>query len=247
MIKVRNLEYAYPDGTKALSSVDPSVEKGESVGLIGPNGAGKTTLLLHLNGILKGSGQIEVCGMPINNGNLRKIRRRVQIVFQDPDDQLFMPTVFDDLAFGPLNMGHPKETVEHLVKEALEAVEMEGYENRCPHHLSFGEKKRIAIATCLAMQPEILILDEPSISLDPRARRHLIQFLKGLEVTRIIATHDLEMVLELCSKVSIVDKGKIIAQGKPKEILSQEGLLEAHGLEVPLSIRYSDTYRPLEE
>ena len=150
-----------------------------------------------------------------------------------------MPTVFDDLAFGPLNMGHPKEMVEHLVKEALEVVQMEGYENRCPHHLSFGEKKRIAIATCLAMQPEILILDEPSISLDPGARRHLVGFLKDLKTTRIIATHDLEMVIELCSKVSIVDEGKIIVQGKPKEILSQENLLEAHGLEVPLSIRYS--------
>lgn len=236
MINVKNLEYAYPDGTRALNGVTLEVKAGESIGIIGPNGAGKTTLLLHLNGILRGKGEMGICKMAVNNGNLGQIRKKVQIVFQDPDDQLFMPSVFDDLAFGPLNMGHSREKIERLVKEALGDVEMEGYEERCPHHLSFGEKKRIAIATCLAMQPEILILDEPTISLDPRARRHLIQFLKGLKVTKIIAAHDLEMVLELCDRVSIIDEGVIVAQGEPGEILKEKDLLEAHGLEVPLSI-----------
>jgi cobalt/nickel transport system ATP-binding protein len=238
MININGLEYTYPDGTKALNGVDLEVKRGESIGIIGPNGAGKTTLLLHLNGILRGKGKIEVCGMPINNGNLEKIRKKVQIIFQDPDDQLFMPTVFDDVAFGLLNIGYPKEKIEHAVKVALRCVEMEGYQQRCSHHLSFGEKKRIAIATCLAMQPEVLAFDEPTISLDPRARRHLIRFLKVLDVTKIIATHDLELVLAVCSRVSIIDKGKIIAQGQTREILQDEELLEAHGLEVPLSIRY---------
>ncbi len=236
-VNIRDLEYTYPDGTRALNGVTLRVKRGESIGIIGPNGAGKTTLLLHLNGILKGNGEVEICGMSMNDGNLLKIRRRVQIVFQDPDDQLFMPTVFDDLAFGLLNMGHSREEIGYLAEKGLRDVGMEGYEGRCPHHLSFGEKKRIAIATCLAMQPEILILDEPSISLDPRARRHLIQFLKSLKTTKIIATHDLEMVLELCDKVSIIDKGEIIAQGGPKEILKEKDFLESHGLEVPLSIR----------
>lgn len=236
IIKIKDLNYFYPDNTMAISRVSLDIYEGESMGIIGPNGAGKTTLLLHLNGILKGKGTVEVFGIPVNDSNLQKIRRNVQIVFQDPDDQLFMPTVFDDIAFGPLNIGHSKKEVKELVRIALEHVEMQGYEDRCSHHLSFGEKKRIAIATCLAMKPEILILDEPSIGLDPRSRRHLIQFLKSCKITLLIASHDIEMVLEICSRVSIMDQGTIVDVGEPKKILSNQELLESHGLEMPLSL-----------
>ena len=238
IIRVRNLDYIYPDGTRALKGMDLDIFKGESVGLIGPNGAGKSTLLLHLNGILKGRpGSVEVLGMKVEEKNLIKIRQKVAIVFQQPDDQLFMPTVFDDVAFGPINRGYCKEKVREKVREALKGVRMEGYEKRCSHHLSFGEKKRISLATVLSMQPEILILDEPTSNLDPRARRHLIKLLENLNLTKIIAGHDLELILETCQRVILLDEGEIVANGGAKKILKDESLMESHGLEVPLSLR----------
>jgi len=168
--------------------------------------------------------------------NLAKIRRKVAIVFQEPDDQLFMPTVFDDVAFGPVNSGYSKEKVKEKVKKALRQVRMEGYEDRCSHHLSLGEKKKISIATVLSMDPEILILDEPTISLDPGARRELIKLLKDLNITKIIAGHDLELIVEICSRVVLLDEGEIVTNGDPREVLSNKSLMELHGLEVPLSL-----------
>lgn len=238
IIEIKNLEYVYPDGTKALNGINLDIFKGECSGLIGPNGAGKSTLLLHLNGILRAAkGSVEVLGMEIEDKNLVRIRQKVAIVFQEPDDQLFMPTVFDDVAFGPANSGYPEERVKEKVKKALKQVGMEEYEDRCSHHLSLGEKKKISIATVLSMDPEILILDEPTISLDPRARRELIELLKNLNITKIIAGHDLELILEICSRVILLDKGKIITNGNPREVLSNKSLMESHGLEVPLSLQ----------
>lgn len=239
IIRIKNLEYTYPDSTNALKGIDLDIFKSESVGLIGPNGAGKSTLLLHLNGILKGrQGSVEVLAMKVEEKNLIKIRQKVAIVFQQPDDQLFMPTVFDDVAFGPVNAGYSEEKVREKVKKALKEVRMEGYEKRCSHHLSLGEKKRISLATVLSMQPEILILDEPTSNLDPRARRHLMELLKNLSLTKIVAGHDLELILDICSKVILLDEGKIVAAGDARKLLSNRSLMESHGLEVPLSLKY---------
>ncbi len=239
IIRVRNLDYIYPDGTKALKGMDLDIFNHESVGLIGPNGAGKSTLLLHLNGILKGRrGSVEVLGMKVEEKNLINIRQKVAIVFQQPEDQLFMPTVFDDVAFGPINASYSEEKVREKVKKALKGVRMEDYEKRCSHHLSFGEKKRISLATVLSMEPEILILDEPTSNLDPRARRHLIKLLKNLNLTKIVAGHDLELILDICPRVVLLDEGKIMANGNTREVLSNKSLMESHGLEVPLSLRY---------
>ena len=239
IIKIENLEYIYPDGTSALEGIDLDIFKSESIGLIGPNGAGKSTLLLHLNGILgEGRASIEILGMKVEEKNLIKIRQKVAIVFQEPDDQLFMPTVFDDVAFGPINTGYSEEKVRKKVKEALKEVGMAGYEKRCSHHLSLGEKKRISLATVLSMQPEILILDEPTSNLDPRVRRHLIELLKNLNLTKIVAGHDLELILEICQRVILLDEGRIVTNGETREVLSNKLLMEYHGLEVPLSLRY---------
>ena len=239
IIKVRDLHYRYPQGANALQGLSLDIAQGESVGLIGPNGAGKSTLLLHLNGILRGTqGSVEVLGMRVEEKNLIPIRKKIAIVFQEPDNQLFMPTVFDDVAFGPLNAGYSKENVRKKVGKALQEARMEGYEKRCPHHLSFGEKKRITLATVLSMEPEVLILDEPSSNLDPRARRHLIELLKRLRLTKIISGHDLELILQICPRVILLDEGKIVTNGNAREVLSNKALMESHGLEVPLSLRY---------
>lgn len=226
VIKIKDLKYTYPDGTQALRGIDLTVYKYESVGLIGPNGAGKSTLLLHLNGILKGSGEVEV----LDNKNLEEIRTKVGLVFQNPDEQLFSPTVFDDVAFGPFNMGLEEDEVKRRVRLALNDVGMSGFEERCPHHLSFGEKKRVAIATVLSMQPEILVLDEPSSNLDPRARRGLIKLLQSLKITKIIATHDLDLVSILCNRVIFLNNGKKVAAGSTNEILEDKELLLSYGL-----------------
>jgi cobalt/nickel transport system ATP-binding protein len=236
-VEIRGLNYVYPDGTQALKDIDLEILEGERAALIGPNGAGKTTLLLHLNGLLTGEGSIEVAGLPMGDGAMREIRRAVGLVFQDPDDQLFMPRVFDDVAFGPLNLGLPEFEVRERVAEALQIVNMEGHEERPPHHLSFGERKRIALATILAMHPKVLALDEPTSNLDPKSRRELIELLERLETTLIIASHDLELVLELCSRAVLLDRGEIIADGPAWELLADERLMLAHGLEVPLSLR----------
>lgn len=233
VIEIKNLNYAYPDGTTALQNVSFDVAEGESLGIIGPNGAGKSTLLLHLNGILKALGHIKILDLEIKNENLTKIRSKVGLVFQDPDNQLFMPTVFEDVAFGPINMGLPRQKVEANVQKALQKVDMLDAGKRLSHHLSFGEKKRISIATVLAMDLEILALDEPSSNLDPKHRRDLINLLNNLRLTKVIATHDLDLVLDLCSRVILLDKGKVIADGNALDILGNKNLLEAHNLEVP--------------
>lgn len=237
VIEIKGLNYSYPAGTEALKNINLDVFEGESLGIIGPNGAGKTTLLLHLNGILRGNSHIRVLERETEDRNLPWIRSKVGLVFQDPDDQLFMPTVFDDVAFGPINMDLDKEKVRNLVKEALRAVGMEDTDNRLSHHLSFGEKKRVSIATILSMGPEILVLDEPSSNLDPKARQHLIDLLKGFRFTKIIAGHDLELILEICNRVAVLDKGAIVTEGDTKNILSNKSLMELHNLEVPLSLK----------
>lgn len=232
-VEATGLCFTYPDGTEVLRGVDFTIEQGESVSIVGPNGAGKSTLLLHLNGILRGTGDLRVLGLPVEDKNLREIRRKVGVVFQDPEDQLFLTTVAQDVAFGPANMDLEREEIEARVREALAAVGMEGFDNRSAHHLSFGQKKRVATATVLAMRPEVLVLDEPSSNLDPKARRHLVDILEGLPVTKIVVTHDLPLAYELCDRTLILSQGKIVADGAIEDILLDEALLAAHDLELP--------------
>ncbi len=233
-ISITNLSHTYPDGTPGLRGISLDIIRGESVGIIGPNGAGKTTLLLHLNGIfMSKNGNVEILGKEIRKENIKGIRRSVGLVFQDPNDQLFMPTVFDDVAFGPLNMGYSEAEVRQCVARALDWVGMTGYEPRSPHHLGVGEKKRIAIATVLAMTPEILVIDEPTANLDPGSKWSLIELLRGLSITKIIATHDLELVRVLCQRTIVLDKGRVITDGTTKHILVDKPLLCAHELAPP--------------
>ena len=230
IIRVDNLSFCYPDGRQALTDVNLTIYRGETVALIGPNGAGKSTLLLHLNGILHSNGVVKVFGRSVDDKNLRWVRSKVGLVFQNPDDQLFSPTVFDDVAFGPINMGYSEAEVHKLVTRALDWVGMTGYEQRSPHHLSVGEKKRIAIATVLSMNPEILVIDEPTGNLDPGGKWSLIELLKGLEITKIVASHDLELVQALCHRAIVLDRGEVIADGATSHILADKRLLSAHGL-----------------
>lgn len=233
VIELKGLKYCYPDGTRALNDVDLSIGRGEYVALIGPNGAGKSTLLLHLNGLLRGGGEVKVLGKAATDENLAYIRQKVGLVFQDPDDQLFMPTVFDDVAFGPMGLGLPRQEIRNRVERALSMVGMPGFGPRSAHHLSFGEKKRVSIATVLVLGPEILALDEPTSNLDPRARRNLIEVLRGLPMTKIIATHDLWLVRELCERSLILYGGRIVAD-EPTEALFEDGsLLREYGLDLP--------------
>ncbi|HET8595050.1 MAG TPA: ABC transporter ATP-binding protein [Intrasporangium sp.] len=234
VLDVRGLAYAYPDGHQALYGVNLHVHQGERVALLGPNGAGKTTLVLHLNGILTaGAGTVEVSGLPVSRDNLQEIRRRVGIVFQDPDDQLFMPTVHDDVAFGPANLGLRGAELESRVTRALEQVGMADYANRPPHHLSFGQRRRVAVATVLAMDPEVLVMDEPSSNLDPASRRELADIVKSLDVTVLMVTHDLPYALELCERSVILSDGVIAADGPTRDVLADEALMAANRLELP--------------
>jgi cobalt/nickel transport system ATP-binding protein len=230
---VRDLTFAYPDGQKALSGVSLEVRAGEKVALVGPNGAGKSTLMLHLNGILRGQGLVEVAGLPLVKANLPLIRAKVGLVFQNPDDQLFSPTVFEDVAFGPLHMGLSEEEVRERVARALDQVGMSHYATRLSHHLSMGEKKRVTIATVLSMEPDLLVLDEPSAGLDPRARRNLINLLRQIPLTMLISTHDMVLVQELFPRMIVMDEGHIVADGRTMELMADTALLEAHGLERP--------------
>jgi cobalt/nickel transport system ATP-binding protein len=233
-IEVEDLWFSYPDGHPALRGVSLKIEPCEKVALVGPNGAGKSTLILHLNGILAGKARlIKAGGLEVNRQNLGKVRARVGLVFQAPDDQLFSPTVFDDVAYGPLYQGFAPDVVHQRVQAALSAVGMADYAGRVSHHLSMGEKKRIAIATVLAMQPEVLVLDEPTAGLDPRARRSLIRLLADLDITMLASTHDLHMVKELFPRMVIMDEGCVVADGKTQALLADAALLEAHGLEKP--------------
>lgn len=257
MLEVRDLSFHYPDGRFALRGISFQLAAGESVGLVGPNGAGKSTLLQHLNGILPTRGQYDhhhhhlsddshvhgaephvwVEGLPAIEPNLPQIRRRVGLLFQDPDDQLFCPSVIEDVMFGPLNLGHKPAAARDIARDRLAAVGLAGYDDRPPHHLSFGERKRVCLAGVLACDPMVLALDEPTSNLDPRGRRQFMKILRELDAVRIIATHDLEMVIELCPRVIVLDEGHIFADGPADQILSDEKLLGEHGLEVPLSIR----------
>lgn len=233
-LDVRDLAYRYPDGNQALFGVDMRIGRGERVALLGPNGAGKTTLVMHLNGILRaGHGAVEITGMAVADDNLMEIRRRVGIVFQDPDDQLFMPTVRQDVAFGPANLGLRGTELDARVDEALDQVGMREYAERPPHHLSFGQRRRAAVATVLAMRPDILVLDEPSSNLDPAARRELAQIVRSLDVTILMVTHDLPYALELCPRAMVLSDGIIVADAPTRELLADTDLLAAHRLELP--------------
>jgi cobalt/nickel transport system ATP-binding protein len=233
-VHVQGLVYSYPDGSPALRGVDLDIAPGERVAVLGPNGAGKTTLILHLNGILlPQAGEVAIGGLPVAKANFKEIRRRVGVVFQDPDDQLFMPTVRDDVAFGPANLGLPGDAVDARVRAALDAVGMDGAGARPPHHLSFGQRRRVALATVLAMDPQILVLDEPTSNLDPAARRDLADILVTLPVTAVIVTHDLPYALELCPRSVILNDGVIVADGPTPQILGDAGLMAANRLELP--------------
>jgi cobalt/nickel transport system ATP-binding protein len=232
-LHVQDLQFAYPDGQVALRGVSIQVSPGEKVALVGPNGAGKSTLMLHLNGLLAGEGQVTVAGLPVLKANLPLIRCQVGMVFQNPDDQLFSPTVFEDVAFGPLHMGVAEAEVRIRVQRALAQVGMAGFEERLSHHLSIGQKKRVTIATVLSMEPEILVLDEPSAGLDPRARRALINLLAELPLTMLVSTHDMLMVRELFPRMIIMDEGLVVADGPTALLMEDVAFLEAHGLERP--------------
>jgi cobalt/nickel transport system ATP-binding protein len=236
VVEVRGLAHRYPDGTPALAGVDLCIAQGESVAVVGANGAGKSTLLLHLNGLLTPSaGEVRIGGLPVTRATLSQIRRTVGFVFQDADDQLFMPTVHDDVAFGPSNLGLTAPEVESRVRAALESVGATHLATRAPYRLSGGEKRAVAIAGVLAMQPSILVLDEPSSGLDPAARRRLIGLLRSLTQTRVIATHDLDLVLEVCRRVIVLHDGQPQADGPPGELFADRELLQRCRLEPPLS------------
>ena len=235
-LEVRDLRFAYSDGREALRGVSFRLGAGEKVAILGPNGAGKSTLLLHLNGLLHGNGEVSVMGERVVENDkkaLARVRSLVGLVFQDPDDQLFSPTVYDDVAFGPIYMGLPQQEIDERVELALGQVGLEGYDTRMPFHLSGGEKKRAAIATVLSMRPRVLVLDEPSAGLDPRARRGLITLLDQLEQTILITTHDMHMVKEVFPRSIIMDGGVVVADAPTAEILADQELLETHGLELP--------------
>ena len=239
VLDVQGLAFAYPDGHQALFGVDLHVHEGERVALLGPNGAGKTTLVLHLNGILgahtggHGAGSVSVNGLPVVKEHLKEVRRRVGIVFQDPDDQLFLGTVRQDVAFGPANLGLRGADLDRRVMEALERVGMADFVDRPPHHLSYGQRRRVAVATVLAMQPEILVLDEPSSNLDPASRRELADILRSLDVTVLMVTHDLPYALELCARSVVLSEGVVVADRSTFDVLTDEALMAAHRLELP--------------
>ena len=236
-IKITNLKYRYHDGTEALRGISFGVAPGECVALLGPNGSGKSTLLLHLNGLLpeklSGDGVVKIFGETISQKNLEAVRRDVGLVFQDPDDQLFCPTVQEDVAFGPQQLGLPENETAARVKLSLAQVGLAGFEHRATHHLSHGEKRRACLAGVLACEPKILVLDEPTSDLDPRGRREFKALLREIPATKIIATHDLEMAVELCPRSIILDRGQIIADGSTIKLLADEPLMLAHGLETP--------------
>jgi energy-coupling factor transporter ATP-binding protein EcfA2 len=239
-IEIQGLSYTYPNGRPALRDVSFSIEEGECIAVLGPNGAGKSTLLLHLNGLLpeklSGNGAIHICGEPITNETLGRVRQKVGFLFQDPDDQLISATVFEDVAFGPRQLGVKAEELPGLVARCLAVAGIAGFEDREPHRLSHGEKRRVCLAGVLACEPSVLVLDEPTSDLDPRGRRELKKLLSGLRVARVIATHDLELAVDLCSRVIVLDGGRIVAEGPTAKVLADEELMYKHGLEKPHSL-----------
>jgi cobalt/nickel transport system ATP-binding protein len=233
-VETEHLHYAYPDGFEALHGIDLRIGRGEKVALVGPNGAGKSTLMLHLNGIhVPTHGVVRIGGTAITRATVKRIRAEVGLVFQDPDDQLFSPTVFEDVAFGPLHMGVPEAEIHDRVERALAAVGMTGFERRLPHRLSLGQRKRVALATVLSMDPSVLVFDEPSAGLDPRGRRELIALLRGLSQTLLVSTHDMRLVAEVFPRTVVMDGGLIVGNGPTTELLANDPFLEAHGLERP--------------
>ncbi len=241
-IEIRDLHFRYGEGTAALRGVSFSVAEGECVGLIGPNGAGKSTLLLHLNGLLPeswtGVSAVLVGGRALTKESLPEVRRQVGLLFQDPNDQLFCPTVFEDVAFGPQQLGLGRAEIRERVGRALDQAGLPGFEERAPHHLSVGEKRRVCLAGLLACDPSILVLDEPTSSLDPKGRRDIKELLRRIPITKLIATHDLEFVVELCSRVIVLDGGTVVAEGPTVELLSNEELMRRHSLECPHVLRH---------
>ena len=241
-LEVEDLHYRYPDGTVALRGVSFILEEGSCVGLIGPNGAGKSTLMMHLNGLLPehitGSQPVRLFGKPLTPNNLLEVRRKVGLLFQDSNDQLFCPTVYEDVAFGPRQMGLDEKEIAQRVQGTLRAVGMEGLESRPPHHLSGGQKRRACLAGVMACLPEMLVLDEPTADLDPRGKRELKELLKSLTFTRLIATHDLELVAEICDQAILLDAGQVVGIGSAHDLLSNEELMLKHGLEVPHILRH---------
>ena len=262
-IRISGLTYRYADGMQALAGIDLEIDRGETVAIVGPNGAGKTTLMMHLNGILpqqksswwakvshghshSESGVLQepqaessgvwIDGIKVGRKSLPEIRKRVGLLFQDPDDQLFALSVIDDVAFGPMNHGMARDDARKWAMECLQLVGLEHLADRPPNHLSFGERKRVCLAGVLACKPTIIVMDEPTANLDPRARRRFIELTKSLEMTKVIVTHDLEMVLEICGRAILLDGGKVVADGVPRQLLSDKELVEAHGLEVPVSL-----------
>ena len=233
-LQINDLNFSYPDGYEALKNINLEINNGDTLGVLGPNGAGKTTFILHLNGILGNlDDSIYINNLSINEDNLKKIREKVGIVFQDPDDQLFMPTVLEDVMFGPKNFGYTNEEAESKAIEALEKVKMKEFLNKPPHHLSFGQKRKVAIASVIAINPELIVLDEPSSNLDPASRRELIEILKNLDVTIILVTHDLPMALEICDESIILNNGEIKTRDKTYSILTNEEIMKENRLELP--------------
>jgi len=233
-LEVNHLSYTFPDGTLALRDISFSVKEGEKLMIIGPNGAGKSTLLLNFNGLLSGKGEVKIYGEPVTKKKLKKIRSQVGLVFQNPEDQLFMPKVMDDVAFGLFDRVANREEIESKVKKVLRDLGLESLAEKSPHQLSLGEKKKVSLATVLVLEPEILILDEPTSGIDPSCRRWLINYLEKTDRTTVVATHDLDLAWEVGQRMIIMDKGEILAQGTKEEILGNKDLLEQHGLEVPL-------------
>jgi len=231
VIQIQHLSYRYPDGTPALRDIHLEVYQHESIAILGPNGAGKSTLLYHLNGTLIGEGEVIILGIPVEKNNLKEIRRRVGLVFQSPEDQLFCPTVFDDVAFGPLNMGLGEEDVRRRVTKALETMGLKGFEGRSAHHLSEGEKKRVALATVLSMDSEILVLDEPTDNLDPAGSQMLVERIRSIPQTKIIVTHHLSVAVDLCERAVLLDEGRKIEDLSMRDLLRERTLLERFGFD----------------
>ncbi len=233
VFNLTGVRHRYPDGTVALDGIDLIVRAGETVALLGPNGAGKSTLLLHLNGVLRATeGSMSVEGVALSDDTVSGVRSRVGMVFQDPDDQLFMTTLYDDVAFGPLNMGLARDEVDRRVHRALHQVGLADAASRPAQHLSFGQRKRAAVATVLSMEPPVLVLDEPTSNLDPRARREMIELLRALPATKVLATHDMALAADLCTRAVVIDGGRVVADGPMDAVMGDGALLKAHGLEV---------------
>ncbi len=240
IIELQGVHYSYPDGTRALNGISFRIVHGESVGIVGANGAGKSTLLLQINGtLLPTQGSVSIGETILSKKTVKEIRKKIGFVFQDPDDQIFMPTVFEDVAFGPLHLGWTLENVEQSAIKALEQVNCLHLKDRPPHRLSLGQRRSISIASVISMDPDILIMDEPSSNLDPRSRRQLIQLLKKFDHSKMLASHDLDMVMQLCDRTIILNEGTVVADGKTLELFSNETLLEENGLEKPLSMQYT--------